>query len=59
MNQDEETLLREMIVEIIRKCGNNWCLYSKHKKNGKRHRLGTHPSKQAAQRQERAIKANS
>ena len=46
------------LQEIVRRCGKNWCLYSKHKKNGKRRRLGTHPSKAAAYRQERAIKAH-
>lgn len=57
--KSEETLLRELISEIIRKCGNEWCLYTKHKgKNGKRRKLGTHPSKEAAERQERAIKSH-
>jgi len=52
-----ESLLKMYISEIIRKCGDKWCLYtkSKSKKTGKRRRLGTHPSKEAAQRQERAI----
>jgi hypothetical protein len=54
-----ETLLRELIVEIIRKCGKDWCLYTKSKKkNGKRRRLGTHSSRSGAERQERAIKAH-
>ncbi len=47
------------VNEIIRRCGGSWCLYTRNKgKGGKRRRLGTHPSKKAAQRQERAIKAN-
>lgn len=54
---EEETLLREMICEIIRKCGDKWCLYTKGKKDGKRRRLGTHDSRAGAERQERAIKA--
>jgi hypothetical protein len=54
-----EYLLRELIAEIIRKCGDDWCLYtkSKDKKTGKRRRLGTHSSRAGAERQERAIKA--
>jgi len=52
-----EELLRELIVEIIRKCGDKWCLYTKGKKGGKRRRLGTHDSRTGAERQERAIKA--
>jgi hypothetical protein len=54
----DESLLRQLISEIIKKCGDEWCLYTKHKdsKTGKKRRLGTHPSKAAAQRQERAIK---
>jgi len=59
MDDESCDLLRECIAEcldeIIRKCGNKWCLYSKHKKNGKRKKLGTHPSKASAERQERAI----
>jgi len=56
----EETLLRQLISEIIRKCGEKWCLYTKNKnpKTGKRRRLGTHSSRSSAERQERAIKAN-
>jgi hypothetical protein len=60
---DEETisenLLRQLITEIIRKCGDDWCLYTKKKdhKTGKRRRLGTHSSRKGAERQERAIKA--
>lgn len=54
------TLLRQLISEIIRKCGEKWCLYTKKKdpKSGKRRRLGTHSSKSGAERQERAIKAH-
>lgn len=55
---EEEALLREMITEIIRKCGDKWCLYTKGKKGGKRRRLGTHGSRSGAERQERAIKAH-
>lgn len=53
------TLLRQLISEIIRKCGEKWCLYTKKKdpKSGRRRRLGTHTSKSGAERQERAIKA--
>ena len=50
-----ESLLRELVCEIIRKCGDKWCLYTKHKKGGKRRRLGTHSSKASAEKQERAI----
>lgn len=39
---------------MIRKVGNKYVLYSR--KTGKR--LGTHPSKAAAMRQERAIEAS-
>ena len=56
MNDDK--LLREVIAEIIHKCGSGYCLYTKHKKNGKRRKLGTHPSKASAERQERAIHAH-
>jgi hypothetical protein len=54
-----EYLLRQLITEIIRKCGDDWCLYTKgkDKKTGKRRRLGTHSSRAGAERQERAIKA--
>lgn len=54
-----DNLLRQLIAEIIRKCGDDWCLYTKSKdpKTGRRRRLGTHSSKSAAERQERAIKA--
>lgn len=52
---NEQALLRELISEIIRKCGDKWCLYTKHRKNGKRRKLGTHPSKASAENQEKAI----
>jgi uncharacterized protein (DUF2344 family) len=51
-------LLKEFINEIIRKSGDKWVLWSKHKKNGKRKKLGTHASKASAERQERAIHAH-
>jgi len=56
----EESLLRDLISEIVRKCGDEWCLFtkSKDKKTGRRRRLGTHSSKAGAYRQERAIKAH-
>lgn len=44
-----------LLDEIIKKCGDKYCLYSKKKKNGKHKRLGTHPSKAAAKKQEIAI----
>lgn len=64
INDDDiikEELLRSLISEIIRKCGDKWCLYTKakDKKTGKRRRLGTHSSKKDAVNQEIAIKANS
>lgn len=54
----EEVLLRQLVTEIIRKCGTKWCLYTrkKDKKTGRRRRLGTHDTKAAAYRQEYAIK---
>jgi hypothetical protein len=59
---NDEEILKEyvdlLLNEIIHKCGSKWCLYTKHKKAGKRRRLGTHPSLASAERQERAIKAN-
>ena len=60
LQETELTLLRDLISEIIRKCGDKWCLYTKKKnrKTGRRRRLGTHRSRSAAERQERAIKAN-
>lgn len=56
----DETLLRRLIAEIVKKCGDKWCLYTKKKdkKTGRRRRLGTHASKDAAYRQERAIKSH-
>lgn len=53
-----ESTLRPLVQEIVRQCGDKWCLYTKHAKNGKRRRLGTHSSKAGAERQERAIKAH-
>lgn len=52
-----EKLLLDVIQEIIRKCGDKWCLYTKKPdaKTKKRRRLGTHSSRDAAVRQERAI----
>lgn len=58
MQEHEHKILRELIREIIQKSGDKWVLYSKHKKNGKRRRLGTHTSRAGAERQERAIKAH-
>ena len=46
--------LRLLIFEVIKKVGNKYVLYPK--KGGKR--LGTHSSRSAAERQERAIKAS-
>jgi len=53
-----ESTLRPLVKEIVRKCGDDWCLYSRKKKNGKHRRLGTHPSKAAAYNQEKAIKVH-
>lgn len=55
---EEELLLRQLISEIVRKCGTKWCLYTRKKdrKTGRRRRLGTHASKADAYRQEYAIK---
>ena len=47
--------LRVLINEIIRKVGNKYVLYTKHVKNGKRRRLGTHDTRAGAERQEKAI----
>lgn len=58
MTMNDESLLREVISEIIHKCGSGYCLYTKHKKGGKRRKLGTHSSKASAERQERAIHAH-
>jgi hypothetical protein len=59
MAQETKDLLRQLISEIIKKCGKSWCLYTKKKdpKTGRRRRLGKHPSKKKAYGQERAIKA--
>lgn len=54
----DESLLRRYVTEVIRKCGKKWCLYAKHARGGKHRRLGTHPSRASAARQERAIKAH-
>ena len=55
-------LLQECIVglidEVIKKSGDKYVLYTKHKKGGKRRKLGTHKSKASAERQERAIHAH-
>lgn len=51
-------LVRELVNEIIRKSGDKYVLWSKHKKNGKHRKLGTHSSKKSAQAQERAIHAH-
>lgn len=50
--------VRESLDEIIKKSGSKYVLYSKHKKGGKRKKLGTHSSKASAERQERAIHAH-
>lgn len=49
--------VRDVVSEIIRKCGDKWCLYTTKKdpKTGKRRRLGTHDTKQDAYKQEYAI----
>lgn len=51
-----ESLLRQLIAEIVRRCGDKWCLYTRKKTRGRRRRLGTHDTKAAAYRQEYAIK---
>lgn len=59
LEQVREIIREEILNEIIKKCGDKWCLYTKHKeKNGKRRRLGTHSSRQGAENQEKAIKAH-
>jgi len=50
--------LRSILSEVIKKSGSKYVLYAKHKKGGKRRKLGTHSSKASAERQERAIHAN-
>ena len=56
---NETLLLKEVIAglldEVIRTSGKKYGLYSKHRKNGKRRKLGTHSSRASAERQERAI----
>lgn len=51
-------LVECMVQEVIKKTGRKYTLYTKHKKGGKRRKLGTHKSKASAERQERAIHAN-
>jgi len=53
-----EGLLRTYIQEVIKKSGGKYVLYTKHKKGGKRRKLGTHSSKASAERQEKAIHAH-
>lgn len=50
-----EELLRAYILEVVKKCGDDWCLYTKKKTHGKRRRLGTHKTKKDAYKQEYAI----
>lgn len=50
--------ISEMLCEVIRKQGGKYVLMTKHRKNGKRRKLGTHSSKASAERQERAIHAH-
>ena len=58
MSDEGIHLLRRLISEIIRKCGDEWCLYTRKKdrKTGRRRRLGTHATRAGAERQEKAIK---
>ncbi len=51
-------VIRQEISEVVKKSGGKYVLYSKHKKGGKRKKLGTHSSKASAERQERAIHAH-
>lgn len=53
-----EGLLKAFINEVIRRQDGKYVLYTKHRKGGKRRRLGTHGSKASAKRQERAIHAH-
>lgn len=46
------------LEEVIKKQGDKYVLWTKHKKNGKRRKLGTHASKESAEAQERAIHAH-
>lgn len=50
--------LRRLVAEVIKKSGGRYNLYTKHKKGGKRRKLGSHATKAGAERQERAIHAN-
>lgn len=50
--------IKEALDEIIKKQGSKYVLMTKHKKGGKRRKLGTHTSKASAERQERAIHAH-
>ena len=51
-----DDLLEQLITEIIRKTGKQYCLYSKKKtKAGKRRSLGCYPSKSGAQKRERQV----
>lgn len=50
--------VRQSLDEIIKKSGGKYVLMTKHKKGGKRRKLGTHSSKASAERQERAIHAH-
>ena len=50
--------IEETLAEVIKKSGGKYVLYTKHKKGGKRRKLGTHSSKASAERQERAIHAH-
>ncbi len=56
IGDDEFTIaLREFVNEVVQKCGDNWCLYTKKKKAGKHRKLGTHKTKKDAIDQEIAI----
>ena len=50
--------LRRYLAEVIKKSGGKYTLYTKHRKGGKRRKLGTHGSLVSAKRQERAIHAH-
>lgn len=50
--------LRRMVTEVIKKTGGKYTLYTKHKKGGKRRKLGTHSTKKVAIDQEKAIHAH-
>lgn len=49
---------RDACVEVIRKQGDKYVLMTKHRKGGKRRKLGTHSSRKSAEAQERAIHAH-